>query len=156
MTSAPYLRLVQRIGHHRWFAALVRASAPLDRRLYRASAGRLALTGPVLLPTLLLTTTGRRSGKPRTTPVIYHRDGSRLVVSSENFGQRRPAAWPLNLLADPHAGVQLGAATHPYTARPAAAGEIDRYWPELLALWPAHATYQRRSGARHMFVLEPV
>ena len=110
----------------------------------------------MLFPTLLLTTTGRRSGKPRTTPVIYHRDGSRLVVSSENFGQRRPAAWPLNLLADPHATVQLGAASQPFTARPAAADEIDRYWPELLALWPAHATYQRRSGARHMFVLEPV
>ena len=152
-----YRRLVQRIGHHRWFAALLRtAGAPLDRRLYRASAGRVVITGPVLFPTLLLTTTGRRSGKPRTTPVIYHRDGSRLVVSSENFGQRRPAAWPLNLLADPHATVQLGAASQTFTARPAAADEVDRYWPELVALWPAHATYQRRSGARHMFVLEPV
>ena len=109
-----YRRLVQRIGHHRWFAALLRtAGAPLDRLLYRASAGRVVITGPVLFPTLLLTTTGRRSGKPRTTPLIYRRDGSRLVVSSENFGQRRPAAWPLNLLADPHATVQLGALPRP-------------------------------------------
>jgi deazaflavin-dependent oxidoreductase (nitroreductase family) len=151
-----YRRLVQRLGHFRWFAATLRAlGARLDRGLYRASHGRLAITGPSLFPILLLTTTGRRSGKPRTTPVIYHRDGSRLIVSSENFGQRRPAAWPLNLLADPVATVQLGATRATYTARLATADELARYWPALVAIWPAHATYHRRSGARRMFVLEP-
>jgi deazaflavin-dependent oxidoreductase (nitroreductase family) len=161
-TTAPYRplrayrRLIQRLGHHRWFAATLRAAgARLDRRLYQASGGRIAITGPALFPVLLLTTTGRRSGRPRTTPVIYHRDGERLIVSSENFGQRRPAAWPLNLDAQPHASVQFATTTRSVRARRATTHEIERYWPALLELWPAHHTYHQRSGTRHMFILEP-
>ena len=154
--TGAYRRLIQRLGHFRWFAAGMRAvGARLDRRVYRASHGRLSITGPVLFPVLLLTTTGRRTGRPRTTPVFYHRDGERLIVCSENFGQRRSAAWPLNLLAHPHATVQLGAVTGAYTARPAGPGEVERYWPQLLGTWPAHGTYHRRNGTRRMFVLAP-
>jgi deazaflavin-dependent oxidoreductase (nitroreductase family) len=155
-TIGRYRRLIQSLGHHRWFAASVRgAGARIDRQLHRVSHGRAAITGPALFPVLLLTTTGRRTGRSRTTPVLYHRDGDDLIVCSENFGQRRPAAWPLNLLAHPHATVQLGAATGAYTARPANPAEVDHYWPQLLATWPAHATYHRRSGTRRMFVLTP-
>lgn len=151
-----YRRLIQRIGHTRAFAVWLRAiGARLDRALYRASNGRLAITGPALFPVLLLTTTGRRSGQPRTTPVIYHRDGERLVVACEDTGLERPAAWPLNLQAHPVTTVRLGAGSSRYRARPADAAETDRYWPALVALWPAHATYHRRSGTRHVFVLEP-
>jgi deazaflavin-dependent oxidoreductase (nitroreductase family) len=152
-----YARLVQSLGHGRWFAFALRqgGGARLDAWLYRHTAGRLAITGPALFPLLLLTTTGRRSGRPRTTPVIYVRDGDRIVVASESFGQERPAAWPLNLAADPRALVQLGPATRPYVARPASDDEIARHWPRLLAAWPAHETYHRRSGRRHVFVLEP-
>lgn len=64
-------------------------------------------------PVLLLTTTGRRSGRARTTPLIYVRgDGDVLVVGSESFGQKRPAAWPLNRAADPRAAVCLGSQRH--------------------------------------------
>lgn len=108
--------------------------ARLDGWLYRRSDGRLAITG---------------------LPVIYIRDGAKLVISSEHFGQQRPAAWPLNLRADPVATVRLGDASAAYRARLAAAGEIERYWPALLEAWPAHETYRARSGARHVFVLEP-
>jgi F420H(2)-dependent quinone reductase len=130
--------------------------ARLDGWLYRRSGGRLAITGPPLFDVLLLTTTGRRTGRPRTTPVIYVRDGDRLVVSSEHTGQQRPAAWPLNVKADPRVTVRLGADTAPYRGRPAAADELERYWPALVEAWPAHATYRERSGVRHLFVLEPV
>ncbi len=65
----------------------------LDRRLYRLSGGRISVAGPPLFSWLLLTTTGRKSGQPRTTPVVYIRDGDLLVVTSENFGMPgRPAA----------------------------------------------------------------
>jgi deazaflavin-dependent oxidoreductase (nitroreductase family) len=152
-----YRRLVARLGHQRWFAVMLRqlGGARLDGWLYRRSDGRLAITGLPLFPVLLLTTTGRRTGRPRTTPVIYIRDGAKLVISSEHFGQQRPAAWPLNLRADPVATVRLGDASAAYRARLAAAGEIERYWPALLEAWPAHETYRARSGARHVFVLEP-
>jgi deazaflavin-dependent oxidoreductase (nitroreductase family) len=152
---AAYRRLVQRVGHTRWFAAALRsAGARADVVLYRRSGGRLSIAGPALFPVLLLTTTGRRSGRPRTTPVIYVRAGDALVVSSESFGQRRPAAWPLNLAADPRAVVQLGARTAAYVGRPATAAEVDRHWPALVRAWPAHETYHRRSGVRKVYVLE--
>jgi deazaflavin-dependent oxidoreductase (nitroreductase family) len=106
-------------------------------------------------PLILLTTTGRRTGNPRTTPVMYIRDGDRFVVSSENFGQERAAAWPLNLLADPDVTVQLGAETVACRARLLDDEEADRYWPRLVEVWPAHETYRSRSGERKTFVLEP-
>ena len=100
-------RIVHAVGRRRWFGVFVRAvGARADRALYRISGGRLAPTATVA-PVLLLTTTGRRSGKARTTPVIYVRDGTDYVVSSEDVGQARPAAWPLNLDADPRATVGL-------------------------------------------------
>src|SRR3954471_8397024 len=158
MILQPYRRLVRRLGHQRWFAFALRqlGGARLDAWLYRRSRGRLSIAGPALFPVLLLTTIGRRTGRPRTTPVIYVRDGDRLIVASERFGQRRPAAWPLNLAARPEASVELPDGTARYRARPASAEEAHRHWPRLVAEWPAHETYRRRSGSRATFVLEPL
>jgi deazaflavin-dependent oxidoreductase (nitroreductase family) len=153
---AAYRRLVERLGHTRWFAAALRSiGARVDARIYRLSGGRLSIAGPVLFPVLLLTTTGRRSGRPRTTPLIYVEDGEALVVSSESFGQKRPAAWPLNLAADPRATVQIGTRRRAYVGRPATPAEVERHWPELLAAWPPHETYLGRSGVRKVYVLTP-
>ena len=139
----------------RWFAAAGRRfGAPMDRFLYRVTRGRVASTAGVV-PTILLTTTGRRTGRARTTPVMFVRDGDRFVVSSENFGQQRAAAWPLNLVADPQRDRPDRA---PRSCLPGAAArrrEADRYWPRLVEVWPAHETYRARSGKRHTFLLEP-
>jgi len=104
--------------------------------------------------TCLLTTTGRRSGRARTTPVMYLEHGAALVVSSESFGQHRPAAWALNLDADPLATVQVGNQLIACRARRATPAEVDRFWPRLVSAWPAHEDYLARSGVRKMFVLE--
>jgi deazaflavin-dependent oxidoreductase (nitroreductase family) len=151
-----YRRLLQRLGHTRWLAAAFpRVVAPVDKAVLKATRGRLSITGPPVVPTLLLTTVGRRSGQARTTPLMYVRDGDRLVVSSEDWGQQRPTAWPANLRANPQAAVQIRARTARYRARPASEAEAERYWPELRRLWPAVETYRERSGKRRMFVLEP-
>jgi deazaflavin-dependent oxidoreductase (nitroreductase family) len=152
-----YRNFIAWLGHARWFGVMLRqlGGSRVDGWLYRHFDGRLAITGPPVFPVLLLTTTGRKSGLRRTTPVIYVRDGDRLVVSSEQTGQQRPAAWPLNLHADPRVTVRLGAASAEYRGRRADADEVDRYWPALLRVWPAHETYRRRSGVRYVFVLEP-
>lgn len=149
-------QVMRALGKRRWFAAAGRRfGAPLDRVVYRATGGRLASTVGVV-PTMLLTTTGRRTGRPRTTPVMYLRDGESFVISSENFGQRRPAAWPINLAANSHATVQVGSVTLACSARPLADDEADRYWPQLVEAWPAHETYRLRSGIRKTFILEPL
>jgi deazaflavin-dependent oxidoreductase (nitroreductase family) len=106
-------------------------------------------------PTLLLTTTGRRTGKSRTTPVMYLTNDSGLAITSESFGQARSANWPKNLDADPRATAQIDDRARRYIARPATAEEVERLRPRFLAIWPAHQSYLDRSGVRRMFVLEP-
>jgi deazaflavin-dependent oxidoreductase (nitroreductase family) len=158
-SSSLVRRAVARVARRRWFAALGRRLAPFDRAIYRASAGRLTIMGPqgaAMPATLLLTTTGRRSGKPRATPVMYLRDGERIVITSENFGQEHPAAWPLNLAADASATIQVGGHTSRVNARRATGDEISRYWPRFVEVWPPHESYRRRSGVCNMFVLTPI
>ncbi|HXS46496.1 MAG TPA: nitroreductase/quinone reductase family protein [Solirubrobacterales bacterium] len=149
-------RIVRRLGHARLVAVLGRRFGfRVDRRLYAATGGRLTTLGRDTAPMLLLTTVGRRSGLPRTVPVIFVRDGESYVISSENFGQRRPAAWPLNLDANPRAVVQVGSTVMNCTARRLGEREANRYWERLVDAWPAHDTYRQRSGVRHTFVLTP-
>ena len=81
----PFTRAVQRVGQARLFTVVVRyAGSELDRVLYRASRGRITLSGPSL-PMMLLTTRDRKTGEPRTVPVFYLRDGHNLVATDENF-----------------------------------------------------------------------
>jgi deazaflavin-dependent oxidoreductase (nitroreductase family) len=129
--------------------------APLDLRLYRLTNGRLVSTGKPLAPLLLLTTTGRRTGQSRTTPVFYLRDGERLVLCNVNPGFEHPNPWPLNLRAHLVARVRVGARTGEYRAREASEEEAQTYWPRLVHLWPAYQTHFARSGQRSIFVLEP-
>jgi deazaflavin-dependent oxidoreductase (nitroreductase family) len=152
----PFTRALQRLGHVRLFTVVVRhAGSKLDPVLYRGSGGRITLTGPSL-PTMLLTTQGRKTGKPRTVPVFYVRDGHNLVAASENFGLAAPASWPGNLRANPLVTIQIGSTIASYQARPASKEEIGRAMPRLLSIWPAHDTYLRRTGIRYVFVFEPV
>jgi deazaflavin-dependent oxidoreductase (nitroreductase family) len=105
---------------------------------------------------MLLTTRGRTTGKPRTVPVFYVRDGHNLVAASENFGLSAPASWPGNLRADPRVTIQIGSMAARYRARPATTEEVERAMPRLLSVWPAHETYLQRTGIRYVFVFEPV
>jgi deazaflavin-dependent oxidoreductase (nitroreductase family) len=129
--------------------------APLDRILYRRTGGRLVLTNRLLAPVLLLTTTGRRSGQARTTPVFYVRDGARIVICNVQAESERPSPWPFNLRANPVARVQVGAVRGVYRAHEATPEETERYWPRLLRNWPANREFYARTGARSIFVLEP-
>lgn len=118
--------LAQRLGGTRLgVLAVGRIVSPLQRQLYRRTGGRLSLTGRA--PVLLLTTTGRRTGKARTVPLLYLRDGDHLVICNVNPGFERPNPWVLNLRAQPHAQVQIGRGTPSMTACPASDDELDRY-----------------------------
>jgi len=129
--------------------------SPLDRRLYRWTGGRRIALGRPLAPRLLLTATGRRTGQERTVPVFYLRDGNCLIICNVNPGFERLSPWPLNLRAHPVARVQVGSVGGTYYAREATADEVERYWPRLVALWPAYQTHVDRSRQRSIFILEP-
>jgi deazaflavin-dependent oxidoreductase (nitroreductase family) len=124
---------------------VVRAFSALHRGLYRLSGGKLgASTGK--MPVLLLTTTGRKSGQPRTWPVGYIRDGDRLVISASAGGEPAHPAWYLNLTAQPRVTVQLGQATTPMDAVAATGAERARLWSRLVGDFPVFADYEKRTA----------
>ncbi|MGA7272932.1 MAG: nitroreductase family deazaflavin-dependent oxidoreductase [Acidimicrobiia bacterium] len=97
--------------------------------IYEATGG---LIGHRILgvPTLLLSTTGRRSGQRRTSALFYTRDGERQIVVASNGGDSKPPAWLLNLQANPQVEVQIGRNKHPATASEIEPGDgdYDRLW----------------------------
>ncbi|MCU1500074.1 MAG: hypothetical protein JWM47_4027 [Acidimicrobiales bacterium] len=129
----------------------------VDRALHKLTGGRV-LVSRMLVPSLLLTTTGRRSGLPRESPLacVPDDDGGWWVVGS-NFGQERHPAWTGNLIADPSATVSYGKATTAVRAElldDAAKAEV---WPRLTATWPAFDNYVESSGRNiRVFHLVPV
>jgi deazaflavin-dependent oxidoreductase (nitroreductase family) len=94
---------------------LIRTLTPLDRRLLVRTRGRFTVLGPTGTPVLLLTTTGAKSGLPRTTPLVFARDGDSVVVVGSNFGQEHHPAWTGNLLKTPQAVVTIGGKDIPVT-----------------------------------------
>ena len=95
--------------------------------------------------TLLLTTTGRKTGKERTTPLIYQEhDGDYLIVAS-NGGDDQPPAWFLNLEADPHAHVQVKADKFDADIRVATDDEKPEMWAKMTAAWPHYDDYQAKT-----------
>jgi deazaflavin-dependent oxidoreductase (nitroreductase family) len=107
-------------------------------------------------PVLLLRTTGRRSGRPRTTPVQYLRDGESFVVVASNAGAARPPAWLLNLRAEPHARVQVRSEARDVIAREATEEEHARLWERLTAANRSLDKVAQRAGRRlPILVLSP-
>src|SRR5438067_408875 len=118
-----YRDLLLRVGQTRWGSWCIQhVVSPLDRTLYRLSGGRLLATGAMVFPTLLLTTTGNKSGRAITLPLLYLREGERLIIGTGNTG-RGGSQWPANLAANPEARVQLGPRTACCRARPATPDE---------------------------------
>jgi len=115
------------------------------RAVYRLSGGRL-LAHLAGMPVLLLTTTGRRSGRARTAPLTYFEAGEELVIVASNGGEDSPPAWWLNLSAEPRAAITIGARTRPVTARAATDEEHGRLWPMIIAAHPGYAAYARRTA----------
>jgi deazaflavin-dependent oxidoreductase (nitroreductase family) len=95
--------------------------------------------------TLLLTTTGRRSGRPRETPLIYGTDGERYAVVASNGGSDEPPAWYRNLSEEPAVELQVGSERFEARARTATPEERARLWPVMTAEWPAYDDYQQRT-----------
>jgi deazaflavin-dependent oxidoreductase (nitroreductase family) len=147
-----YTALLRRLGSQRWFAAGGRLVTPLDRRILKWSRGRWSVIGRHELPTLLITTVGRRSGLPRTQPLLYANDGPDFVVVGSNWGQAQHPAWSANLLAAPDAQVALGADRFGVRAALVTGAERDRLWPLIVRIWPGYDAYAQRADHREIRV----
>ncbi|MCW2947671.1 MAG: nitroreductase [Actinoallomurus sp.] len=96
--------------------------------------------------TLLLTTTGRKSGQPRTTPLIYRKQGDAYTVIASNGGSEEPPLWYRNLQADPNVEVQLLGDRFTARARTASPDEKPAMWRTMTETWPAYDEYQEKSS----------
>jgi deazaflavin-dependent oxidoreductase (nitroreductase family) len=133
----------------------LRALGKFNVPVYRLTRGRM-LGRVGRAPVLLLTTTGRRSGQPRTAPVVFLADGERLVVIGSNAGNERPPAWALNLEANPDARVEVRGSRRSVRARIAEGEERQELWRRMNDQYAGFDDYRDRTQ-RHInvFVLEP-
>jgi F420H(2)-dependent quinone reductase len=112
--------------------------------IYRASGG--AVAGRMFdSPVLLLSTTGRKTGKERTTPLLYLEDGENLVVVASDGGAPRHPAWYLNLKANPEVGVRVKERDLRARAEEETGEEKRRLWARLVEMYPSYENYQRRT-----------
>lgn len=135
-------------------AAAKRAFGVAHKSAYRLSGGRLG--GRVKnVPVLLLTARGRKTGKPRTVPLVYFEQDGAFVVASSNAGHWEPA-WFRNVQRDPAVRVEVGRRRFSALARVASAEESAALWAKMEQLNPSFANYPRSRGvAIPMVVLEP-
>jgi deazaflavin-dependent oxidoreductase (nitroreductase family) len=98
------------------------------------------------VPTLLLTTQGRKSGRALMVPLIYGEDGDRYVVVASKAGAEQHPGWYLNLQANPDVEVQVGADVFRARARTASPDERQRLWPRMTAIWPQYDDYQQKTS----------
>jgi deazaflavin-dependent oxidoreductase (nitroreductase family) len=133
----------------------LRAGGKLNVPVYRATRGRLF--GRIgRAPVLLLTTTGRRSGMPRTAPVLYLADGERFVVIGSNAGNERTPAWALNLQADPNVEVQVGSRRQKMRARVTEGEGRRELWGRMNDQYGGFDDYRARTARDiPLFVLDP-
>ena len=116
-----------------------------------------ALGGPGILPTLLLTTTGRKSGEPKPLPLIYKKVGDDYVVIASKGGAPAHPVWYLNLKAEPDCEIKVGTLDVAVTARDAEGEERADLWRQLAEIYPPYDDYQARAGDRRIpvVVLQP-
>ena len=143
------MQVVSAVRLRRW---AIRGLSKVHLAVHRVTGGRV-LGSVAGMPVLLLTTTGRRSGKARTTPLTFFRDGPDLVVIGSNGGADRPPDWSLNLEQDPRAVVQIGTDKFVVTARPASGQQRERLWVVITATYAGYARYQERTTRRIPVVL---
>lgn len=139
-------RVVQKVSSTRGFARVAPHVIPaLDRAVHRLTRGKFLLSAQ-LLPGVILTSTGARSGQARRTPLACMPEGggASWILIGSNFGRTGHPAWTANLLAHPDATVSWKGQDIPVTARLLEGEERAAAWTAVLAFWPPYATYQRR------------
>ena len=136
--------------------ATTRVFYALHRAIYRLSGGRIFIRS-LGCPVILLTTTGRKSGQPRTAPIFGFQEGQSIIVVPSNAGKEHDPSWYLNLRANPQAQIQLGRKTWRVRAREATDQERERLWPFLVSQYGGYQVYRERTDWQFpVLILEPV
>jgi deazaflavin-dependent oxidoreductase (nitroreductase family) len=129
-----------------------------ERVVRRMSSDRFGVLDLVGLPSIQITTPGRKTGIPRTTPLQYVPDGNTLLVVGSNWGSDKHPAWSVNLMAAQQVSIRRRGEQFTASARMLTGTEREQAWNKTLAFWPNYAIAQELAGRRQfrLFRLEPI
>jgi deazaflavin-dependent oxidoreductase (nitroreductase family) len=152
----PFRRVVRVTAAWRpmsWFYA--RTLHHIDRLVYRLTRGRATFASWVAgLPIVMLTTTGAKSGRRHTCPLVALPDGDSLVVIASNYGQYRNPAWYHNLCANPRATIRFEGVTREVVAQELEGDERERHYNRGIDIYPGWTQYRTRASHRRIPVME--
>ena len=154
-------RIIQRLASIEFISSgfLSKYLHRMDTAVLNWTHGKKNLTQMLTgLPVVVITTTGAKSGKPRTIPLAGIPDGEKIILVPTHFGQHNYPAWYYNLCANPKAQLGQNGYSREYTARIANQDEWEDYWTLAVHYYSGYQSYLERSGDREipLFVLEPV
>jgi deazaflavin-dependent oxidoreductase (nitroreductase family) len=129
----------------------------LDKAVLKLTNGNYTVAEMIGWNVIQLTTTGAKTGQPRTMPLIGLFDGEKIALIASSFGRKHNPAWYYNLKAHPECKVQSGKRTGTYLARETQGEEYEKYWQMGVSYYEGYEKYQERAAHRHIpvMVLEP-
>lgn len=152
--GAKYPRTSER--EQRLLKPVLRFASRLNTAVFRATGGRLGGRFPGGAPVGLLTTTGRKSGRERTLPLVYARDGERVLLVASQAGMPRHPLWYRNLEANPDVSFQIGGDVRRYRARAAGPDELAALWKVVCEVYADFDEYRKRTDREiPLVILEP-
>lgn len=153
--------LAIKIGGISWMPKLLVQITWIDKQIQRLTRGRLSILRIAGLPNLMLTVVGRKSGVPRSTPLLCVPYGDGNLIAGSNFGGAKAPVWVVNVRAVAEAGgtvtVDVQGKVHEAVPREITADERDAIWAHMLRTWPNYAKYaQRTDRVIPIFLLSPL
>ena len=150
-TGKPFTPTEEKFG-----SIVIHYVAKLNTLLYRASGGKIFGTWLRGAPIGLLVYKGRKSGRTLTTPLLYLKDGEKIVIVASKGGMSHHPLWYVNLVDQPDCEFEIGTERRKYRARTAGNDERAAYWPRLTAMYHDYDDYQARTDRQiPVVVLEP-
>ena len=146
-----------------YVGTIIKTMAKVNTAVYRLSGGLLGSTWrvgsafPWGIPVLLLTTTGRKSGQPRTQPLLFIEEGDNIIIVASKGGLPSEPLWYKNLVANPECDIQIKRRRMKANARTASPEEREALWPKLVAHYPDFASYATWTDrVIPVVILEPI
>ena len=147
--------LAVRIGAIPWMPKLLPQITWVDKKLQRATTGRWSVLRVAGLPNLMLTVVGRKSGIPRSTPLLYVPYGDDQLIAGSYFGGPNMPVWVANVRAAEQVTVKINGASHTATPREIGDDEREALWAHMVKTWPNFAKYAERTDRKiPIFLLE--
>ena len=137
--------LAVRIGAISWMPKLLPLIVRTDKALQGGTNGRVTILDVAGLPNLMLTTTGRKSGLPRSNPLLCVPDGDRILIAGSYFGGPVEPMWVKNIEANPEVIARYDGHTYRLTARRLDGDERSTAWTTMVATWPNFRKYEERT-----------